>query len=299
MSNDKHAPIAQALYLLSRTHGRTFLLLDRFASSPLSDAIEALDPPPATSVLDDPFFRDDLASAPLLVELLHSEDSHHALLAASIDLALEEAPHLRGLRTVCGWLYAGAPLNRLQRALRQRLSAHYPDGEQIYLRYFDPRVLPHLPPLLAGSGGSGKEQLLGPVETWCYLDWEGELQQIDNADSSHPGAGAPLRFDAAAAAAIERIGTINMTFGKLRQLGTPCSPSDGRAIDQHVIAAQQLGLRDSDDQLAYAWRAVHYGSAFMVDPQIATWAAQVDALSVPFDALLEHAYPAAIAHSAT
>ena len=172
----------ETLYVLSRQYGRTILLLDRFGVNPLADALKLLTSPPALCrPLDDPLFQHDPDSAPILVELLHGELSHQVLLGQSISVAQDEALHLERHHSVCGWLFTDVSLERLQLALRQRLDVEYPDGERIYFRYFDPRVIAHLVCLLALksisplSDDKGFEQLLGPIRTWCHLDWEGRL----------------------------------------------------------------------------------------------------------------------------
>ena len=276
--------IEEVLYLRSRQYGRTILFLDRFSVDELAESIAKLDPIPTMCVLDDPLFNDDPYKAPLLVELSHCEASHHVLLGQSIEVAQHEALDLRGVRSICGWLYSDVSLNLLGRALRQRLCAKYPDGQKIYFRYFDPRVMPHL-------GVLSPEQLLGPVKAWYFLDSDGCLQLQQHEVPATPSPPGILFLDAIMSAAIDRIAVVNQTLCALKQHAQPGTQKDWDNIDQHVRASEHLGLRDPDDQVAYAWRAVSYGPAFTADPAVSESVALADKLGIPFDIVLEQRYP--------
>lgn len=309
MSNDKLTPnilgaraeterIGEALQGLARKYGRTILLLDPFAGSHLQQEIEELTSPPAHHlVLGDPIFKDDPQSAPLLVELLDDEATHQDLLAQSITRAREQVCNSAGPHSVCGWVFTDVPLARLQRALRLRLDARYPQGERIYLRYFDPRVMPRLAELLGPPTGrpappfSDLAQLLGPVRTWCHLDREGLLQRHENPQPSNQANDAYLRFDETTAAAIDRIEVINLTARALIQRAIPCRQSDDAVIDTHLVEAQRLGLHAADDLVAYGWRALHYGAPFTSQPILPGLIKQAMTHGIPFDALLEERLP--------
>jgi hypothetical protein len=296
VSNDKptsHLP-GDSLQVLSEKYGRTILLLDPFAGRHLVEDIEGLTAPPAQRlILDDPIFKDDLQSAPLLVELLNDEPTHQGVLAQSITRAQEEVFNLAGPHSVCAWLFSDVSFTRLQRAMRQRLDARYPHGGRIYLRYFDPRVMPRLAELLRSPNArpvapfSDLAQLLGPVRTWCHLDREGLLQRHDNPQLTNHANAAYLRFDESTAAAIDRIEVINLTARALIQRAMPCKQSDDAAIDTHLLEARKLGLHSADDLVAYGWRAQHYGAPFTSQPILPGLITQAATHGIPFDAILE------------
>jgi hypothetical protein len=312
VSNDKLPPyrrddtlemrdIDEALAALSRQYGRTVMLLDPFAGNHLLAAIDALTSPPADCLmLEDPIFKNDLQNAPLLVELLSDEATHQNLLSQSIIRAQEQVRNPGGPHHVCAWLFTDAPLKRLQQALCQRLDAGYPNGERIYLRYFDPRVMPRLSALLGPSADqpsppySTLSQLLGPVQTWCHLDREGQLQRHDNPQPADGVFCARLRFDAAIAAAIDRIEAINLTARALIQQAIPCKQSDDADIDTHLVQAQALGLHDTADLVAYAWRATHHGTPFTLQGKLHELIARAATHGIPFEALLEECLPSII-----
>jgi hypothetical protein len=285
--------INEALNALAREYGRTVMLLDPFAGDHLLQTIDALRSPPAHCLkLDDPIFKGDLQSAPLLVELLSTEPTHQDLLAQSIARAQDQVRNAGGPHSVCAWLFADVSLKRLQQAMRPRLDARYPRGERIYLRYFDPRVMPRLAELLGQSMPpySSRTQLLGPVRTWCHLDREGLLQRHDNPQSVNQPFGGYLRFDETTAAAIDRIEAINLTARALTQRAIPCKQSDDAVIDTHLVEAQKLGLGEAADLVAYAWRAMHYGTPFTLQPTLHELIAQAAMHRIPFDALLEERF---------
>jgi hypothetical protein len=295
--DDASADIGEALAALSRQYGRAVLVLDPFAGNHLLPAIDALSSPPAQCLrLNDPIFKNDLQNAPLLVELLSDEPTHQDLLAQSIVRAQEQARSPGGPHHVCAWLFTDVPLKRLQQALCQRLLACFPKGERIYLRYFDPRVMPRLSALLGwpidrpNPLNSTLSHLLGPVQTWCHLDREGRLQRHDNPKPSDGVFGPRLRFDEALAAGIDRIEAINLTARALIQRALPCKQSDDVVIDTHLVQAQNLGLHEADDLVAYAWRATHHGAAFTSQPELPELIARAATHGIPFDALLENSF---------
>jgi hypothetical protein len=298
VSNDNLTPdqVAEALNTIGRQYGRTIILLDPLAGDHLLDTIDALTPPPARLRLDDPIFKGDLQSAPLLVELLTTEPTHQDLLAQSITCAQDQARNAGGPHSVCAWLFTEVSLKRLQKAMRQRLDARYPRGARIYLRFFDPRVLPRLAVLLGASTDeptppySNLSQLLGPVHTWCLLNREGQLRCHDNPQPVNQAFGGYLRFDETMAAAIDRIEAINLTAHALVQRGTPCKQSDDALIDTHLAHAQMLGLFETSDLVAYAWRAMHHGAPFTRLPKMHELIAQAASHGIPFDALLEERF---------
>jgi hypothetical protein len=300
VSNDNPTtnPIADGLNALFQQHGRGVLLLDPYGGDHLRPAIDALaSPPPQCLRLNDPIFKDDPHSAPLLIELLSTEETHQDLLAQSIARAQEEARDTVGPRGVCAWLFTDVSLQRLQQAMRQRLDVRYPKGERIYLRYFDPRVMPQLSELLGSPADrptppySGLTQLLGPIRTWCHLNREGALQRHDNPQPTN-AVGGYLHFEQRTAGAIDRIEAVNLTARALLQRAIPCKQSDDGVIDTHLRHAKSLGLIQTTDWVAYAWRAMHHGTAFTRHPMLHQLIAQAASNGIPLDALVEARFPA-------
>ncbi len=263
--NKPRSPVGEELAIL---YPSSIVVLDQSAGNPLLDGLEELTPPAKTVLLDDPFFNGDLGLAPMLLELLHAHPGHQALLEQSIDIGRQQVSDIHTPPAICAWLYSYQPLAALQQAMRLRLDATYPEGERILLRYFDPRVLPRLCQLLSAPRPASAEeqcsfqQLLGLAQVWCHFDRNGQWVRHDNPQPEVDQPNWYLRFDAPTAAAIDRIEAINLTARALAQRGLACQQGDDAIIDAHLIVAHSLGLSDVDDQAAYAWRALRYGTPF-------------------------------------
>lgn len=177
-----------------------------------------------------------------------------------------------------------------------RLNVRYPSGEQRYLRYFDPRVLPRLLPQLAAQNirnrhiSHASATLLGPIQTWCHLDQNGQLLRHENPHPSHRSI-VRMRFDALTASAVDRIEAINMTIRVLRQQGYFRDQPNELVIDTELVAAQALGLADNEDLVAYAWRAILYGRTFVSHESLHELASKARVLGIPFDAMVSRQFP--------
>lgn len=304
MSNDNpRLPVAtpradEVLYNLARSHDRTIVLIDQFIGNPLLEAIASLAPPAASLLLDDPIFQDDLQRAPMLLELSNRLPAHYALVEQSLKLALEQQAEPTAAPQICAWLFGQMTLERLRSAMLARMNLRYPSGEAVYLRFFDPRVMPHLARLLppgtaAGTPGySSFADLLGPVERWCQLDHDGQLIAHGNAQPAPAIQDVSLRIDEPTRQAIDRIEQINLVVRILRARQTAIRPGSGAQIDHHLVQAARAGLALADDQIAYAWRAVEYGDAFTLHPALGELMQMAAAQGLPLDIALNARLPA-------
>lgn len=291
------ARIDEALYLMSRRYGRVILLLDRFNRDPLAEAIATLGKlAPECLPLNDPIFKDDPSRAPLLVALSHAIPDHHGLLQMSIEVARKEALSSNGAIGMCGWLFADAPLDRLRNALSQRLTARYP-SHSIYFRFFDPRVMPRLAPILtfqkqeAAARNSSFADLLGPVATWCQLDRQGRFLQHDNPAPTNPSFACNIHFDDTTAAKIDRIEVVNLVVRQLAMRNHEHSQSDDGLIDGILVEAIGRSLSRKEDQVAYAWRAARYGKEFTEHARLQQLIVEAATLGIPLDYLLQDKLP--------
>jgi Domain of unknown function (DUF4123) len=277
--------IYERLFNASLQHSSVYLLLDRFTEYPLQDDIKNL---PDADVLCwpllDELFENSPYQSPLLVQLHRSNPDHQAIVLSSITQALEQST--ASLRSICAWIYTDEEPQRLQSALSQRLTAHWPGNQAIYLRYFDPRVMPRLMHILPPEQ---QAQLLGPVHTWCQLgrdgQWISHTQRTDLPTSLIGG----LRPNTVHAQAIDRIELINITAAQLASQGHAVPHSQDTAIDDALQKALQLGITTDQDKLAYAWRAVIYKDEFTGHAALAEYIANAAASGLPLDTLLaEH-----------
>lgn len=303
MSNDNPplppstARADEALYNVARAYDRTIVLIDRFIDHPLREAIAALSPPAASVLLDDPIFQDDLQRAPMLLELSNRLPDHYALVEQSLRLAQEQQAEPGAVPQICAWLFGPVTLERLRSALLARMNLRYPSGEAVYLRFFDPRVMPQLarllPPATAADmpGYSSFADLLGPVERWCQLDCNGQLTGHGNERPAPAVHDAPLRIDERTRQAIERIEQVNLVMRILRARHTALGPGIDAQIDHYLVQAAKAGLAQADDQIAYARRAVEYGDAFTRHRALAELMQMAATQGLPLDIALNARLP--------
>lgn len=304
MSNDKAlspvlSPAAvstaradEVLYNVARGYDRTIVLIDQFIDNPLREAIAALSPPAASVLLDDPIFEDDLQRAPMLLALSNRLPEHYALVEHSLKLAQEQHAEPGAVPGICAWLFSNASMERLHSAMLARLNLRYPSGEAVYLRYFDPRVMPHLARLLPPSstagtpGRSSFADLLGPVEKWCQLDRDGQLIQHGHGQPVSVVQDVPLRIDEPTRQAMDRIEQVNLVVRILRVRQTAIGPGIDAQIDRYLVDSASVGLAQADDQIAYAWRAVEHGQAFTLHPALGELMRMASTQGLPLDIVL-------------
>lgn len=287
--------ISERLHNAAQQSESVYLLIDRFSDFALQEAIESL--PYADELcwpLSDELFKDNPQQSPLLVQLHRANLDHQKLLYSSLELAIEQAT--TSTRSICAWLVSTAQPQRLQSALSQRLTAHWPGNKAIYLRYFDPRVMPRLMQILPPEQ---QAQLLGPVQNWCQLGRDGQwITHSPPADlPSSPSSAHTYTYthihgprptaSASAAAAIDRIELINLTAAALQQRGHAAPHSQDSAIDTALQAANKLGIKQDDDTIAYAWRAIVHTNAFTGHPGLPQLIAQASSTGLPLDTLLQ------------
>jgi Domain of unknown function (DUF4123) len=283
------AAISTRLFNLTRLHDSRYeciyLLLDRHSEHPLKDSIEALPDINSTSLpLLDEIFQDNPEQSPLLLCLQCQQPPHMQLLEQSIALALEQASQPSSLRSMCAWIVSDAQPKRLQNALTQSLKAHWPGNQSIYLRYFDPRVLPRLIHILPPEQ---QAQLLGLVHIWCQLGRDGQWITHWPADDMPISLIGGLRPSANHAAAIDRIELVNLAAAQLARRGNTVPHSQDETIDHALQAAQKLGITSQEDTVAYAWRAVLHHKAFTAHPALPQLIQQAITSGLRLDTLLE------------
>jgi hypothetical protein len=289
------AAISARLFNLTRLHDSrndyTYLLLDRHTEHPLKESIEAL--PDAHSIslpLKDALFKDNPDQSPLLLCLHNQQAAHMQVLEQSITLALEQTSQAGSLRSVCAWIVSAAAPKQLQNSLSEKLLAYWPGSEGIYLRYFDPRVMPSLMRILPPAQ---QIQLLGKADTWCQLGRDGQwlsyspAHNADNTPTSVTQRSGTLRPSQAHAQAIDRIELVNITATQLANLGHNMPHSQDATIDAALLAARKLGIQQDEDAIAYAWRAVLHQSLFTAHPALPELIAQSVSSGLRLDTVLE------------
>jgi hypothetical protein len=287
------AAISARLFNLTRLDERRYdciyLLLDRHSEYPLKDPIAALhDAGSICLPLLDSIFKGNPELSPLLVCLQCQQPEHMRVLELSISLTLEQASLPVSLRNVCAWLISDATPKRLQAALKVRLQAQWPGPQSIYLRYFDPRVMPRLLSILPAQL---QAELFGPVHYWCQLGRDGQwlchTPPVDLPTQSISGL-APCHEQTVT---IDRIALVNLTAAELRRQGQPAPHSLDSAIDDALLAGRKLGITDDEDIVAFAWRAIAYQSSFTHHLELSELIEQALSSGLPLDRLLSERLP--------
>ncbi|WIX34210.1 DUF4123 domain-containing protein [Salinicola sp. JS01] len=168
-----------------------------------------------------------------------------AALASQLDhQRAERGAGLLGPVPLCGWLISHHASTSIATYLGRQLKQMTPEGKPALLRFYDPRVLEHLPRILERWQLSA---LLGPIDRWVYLDTEMKLRALDPHGEVRRLGG--LKPSAEQWRAIQRIGQINRCRELYRTLpgSAGLSAAPANSVDALLVAAHDLGLRDRAD----------------------------------------------------
>jgi hypothetical protein len=256
----------ELLYNFGRDYKRTILLIDTFIDNPLREMMESSTPLAKSLPIDDPIFEDNLARAPLLVDLRHEIPSHAEILHESIRLASAQS-YWTGAPRICAWIFTSTGLDQIRKEIRSNLNVRYPGGQQHYFRFFDPRVMPHLVRIFSNSPNSNVQNsfcnLLGSIQTWCHLDLEGKMVSYNHVATKAVLTRHIFDLDQRTADAVDRIAVLNLTIKKLAQMENKYEHSHGSLIDNEILHAEHLGIRNAEDKVACAWRTFSKGRNFV------------------------------------
>ena len=247
-----HAAIEQ-LYNQCRELGWCDMLCDPQASSQIGEWIAALDEKAVPRIfLRDPLFADSPQEAPVLVRLPMSQVSR---LEEWVLHAQQEAADVHDpLRSVCAFIASSLSAEQVALTLTQALDLKV-ERQDIYFRYFDPRVFHHLPRLTTPQNLG---QLLRGITTWSYFLWDGSLavHPIPAPPDRLPGS---LRLTAQEWQPFETIEHFNATQRLFAKHELPFEPARTVDLFAQVHAARSLGLSIPDDTAYYL--ACSYQSA--------------------------------------
>lgn len=173
----------------------------------------------------------------------------------------------------CGWIISSHPLRTLAGYLSRQLSQKSPEGKKALFRFYDPRVLRHLPRILWPWQLSA---LLGPVDRWIYLDNFGKLREIaPHQEKRHYGA---PRLTLEQWRAVRRIGLFNQCLERYLSL-----PEEGRhetmpfdVIDSLIVSAAQHRVTDSANTVAFVLHGLATNPQFYRHPIMQKLLARLD-----------------------
>lgn len=167
---------------------------------------------------------------------------------------------------VCAWLDSDIGADSLAQHIARFLVGPGTDGEPVFWRFYDPRVLALT---LAIFDPAQRQALLGPIETWQFI-WAGHRWSIPGpglaTDVLEEHAPAWPRFDQWPR--VNRSDAATQVIDRLSDVPVQDAASLPEALDRLFCDAARLGLTQTDDLADYAWHCVQYGSAFEQHPML-------------------------------
>lgn len=165
--------------------------------------------------------------------------------------------------SVCGWFASQEDPVTLQSGLRSVMDRRLPDGRRWFLRFFDPRVMRHLPRI---SGGALP---LPGIRGW----WHGtEHRALCSIPVVSQPAAVPTYTDRQREA-IDRIGPVNQAYAQWLQRNPPVPDDAFEQLDAAIETALQCGLSlDSKaDCVSFALHRCLIHPRIERHPRVAQW----------------------------
>lgn len=203
--------------------------------------------------------------------LIHVPDAERSWLFVngSVEQAvresLEVADDNQRPRSVCGWIVDPGDCRALAHRLGKAAMVIRPEREFWPLRYWDPRVIGHLPRVLAPEQYSALRPCLG---NWWSLNGLGRLAPASAATSTE-AAKLPLRFDDAQWRGLQRIEHVNALVRMAATWGLAQGPEVARRIDESMQRAERHGFAADEDLRAFAVCALIGHPRFDEHPRVA------------------------------
>lgn len=197
----------------------------------------------------------DPTRGPYLIHIPSEADAER-LVNASVELAWREAtgnmPSGHRGRCVCAWICDEPEPEATALRLARCGSVIAPQGKPHPFRYWDPRVIWHLPRVLPAGHWHSLRARLGK---WCHLSSTGELVQLPALASGHAdSSGEPherLRFDESAWARLKDITLCNKVLALCPQWGIALSESLPQQVEQAIQSCRSHGFDTEQDILVY------------------------------------------------
>lgn len=246
-------------------YGYCDILIDRMRGFPLTEALDALEDHVAECLpLTDPLFMTMPDEAPLLVRLPIGASS---LIESYLAHAAEEAQYPGQGQTICAILFSHLPLAKLAKHLTRHLDLRIKTGKRIFFRFFDPRVMHHLPRLLQPVEMA---QLLNGIEHWCYPHWSDRCITLNAQDYGPlPDEPAYVRMSLGSEQwkKLDIIEPFNLALRTLRQEGYTLDEKTEPALLDALKIAYAYGLPTQEDRATLACHVVCRGEDILRQPQ--------------------------------
>lgn len=252
---------SEALYNYAREFHHCDVVVDPLAGQEWRDCLQDLADGEVVQVsLDHEFFGKNSDQAPAILRVPLAQFD---VLDALAGIAREQATDpTRQTRSVCGFIRSERPLADVARELAGPLSLRV-GRQRRYFRYFDPRVMHHLPALIA----TDRLGLRG-IAAWGYFTWEGEwaVQEL-SADSNGRMPGTAVRLTGEEWRPFAAIEHFNATVAAFLGAGLSWPCRETERLRKTVMATLELGITEPEDVATYLLRSRRLGFPIAQHPQ--------------------------------
>lgn len=206
-----------------------------------------------------PIVHEDIApdARPYLLHAPSEQTAERAIehtMRVALSEALAEPSPLAASRQVCAWIVGEVDPRILADRLAIAAVTRKPDGVPRPLRYWDPRVMWHLPRALELSRWDVLRAALG---SWLTLDMQHRLGPVptlktnDTLRSPPSPSDVPVRCSPSQWAALARIGPTNMALAQAQAWGMPPTPDTALQIDSLLQTCDALRFESQRDAQAF------------------------------------------------
>jgi hypothetical protein len=252
---------SEALYNYARELRQCDVVIDPTAGEEWADYLRDF---PASELpraqLRHEYFGKDSEKAPLVLRV---PLGHFDVLDALAGLAKDQATNPASqTRSVCGFIRSELPLDNLARRLEKNLSLRVV-AQKIYFRYFDPRVMHHIPAQLASEALA-----LHGVSSWGYFTWDGEWRT-----HAFPEGAPALHFSAVVRMSqeqwrpFETVEHFNATVSAFLRAGILWPSTETHRLRQMVATTLALGITEPQDVATYLLRSRQLEFPLAQDPR--------------------------------
>lgn len=195
-----------------------------------------------------PRIHDDIdpGASPYLLYAPSEEPAERAISATvrlAVASALEGDSPLSQPRAVCAWIVGDSDPRARAAALARVARVRRPDGEPWPLRFWDPRVLWHLPRVLRSEQWQSIESALGH---WLTLDMGSSVKSFAPSEGDR-GEASSLHFDTAQWQRLQRIGAINVVLASAWEWDLLPTQRNAERIEHLLATCETLGFPSQRD----------------------------------------------------
>lgn len=202
-----------------------------------------------------PIVHDDIApdARPYLLHAPSEQKAERAIehtMRVALSEAVAGSGPLTASRQVCAWIVGEIDPKTLANRLTMAAVIRKPDGEPRPFRYWDPRVMWHLPRAMESSRWAVLRATLG---SWLTLDMEHQLRLVPTSeangtsleDSSMHAVSA--RCSQSQWAALARIGPTNVAMAQAMEWGMPPTLDLALQVDSLLQTCDAMGFDSQRD----------------------------------------------------